>query len=71
MEAYVDNVKNEPLIASLPKAGTILAESKNDKLGYDDLILSNGVKVILKKTGESFRLISKHPGHFFYGGNIP
>lgn len=50
MEAYVDNVKNEPLIASLPKAGTILAESKNDKLGYDDLILSNGVKVILKKT---------------------
>lgn len=50
VEAYVDNVKNEPLITQLPKPGTILAETKNDKLGYEDIILSNGVKVILKKT---------------------
>ena len=50
VEAYVDNVKNEPLIANLPKPGKIKSETKNTKLGYDELILSNGVKVILKKT---------------------
>ena len=50
VEAYVDNVKNEPLITKLPKPGTIKKETKNTKLGYDELTLSNGVKVILKKT---------------------
>ncbi len=48
--AFVDNVKNEPLIAKLPKAGKIKKESKNDKFGYTELTLSNGVKVTLKKT---------------------
>ena len=50
IEAYVDNVKNEPLMTKLPKAGKIKKETKNAKLGYDELILSNGAKVILKKT---------------------
>ncbi|SFF86561.1 pitrilysin family protein [Prevotella sp. KH2C16] len=50
VEAYVDNVKNEPLLAQLPKAGTIKKEVKNDKLGYTELTLSNGIKVVLKKT---------------------
>ncbi|MBO4871706.1 MAG: insulinase family protein [Muribaculaceae bacterium] len=50
VEAYVDNVKNEPLIAKLPKPGTIKKETKNTTLGFDELTLSNGVKVILKKT---------------------
>lgn len=48
--AYVDNVKNEPLIASAPKAGKIKKEIANDKYGYKELTLSNGVKVILKQT---------------------
>lgn len=48
--AFVDNVKNEPLIAHKPKAGTIKKETKNTKLGYTELILSNGVKVLYKKT---------------------
>ncbi len=48
--AYVDNVKNEPLIAKLPKAGKIKSEKKNSKFGYTELKLSNGVTVILKKT---------------------
>ena len=48
--AFVDNVKNEPLIAKLPKAGKIKKEEKNDKFGYTELTLSNGVKVALKKT---------------------
>lgn len=50
IEAYVDNVKNEPLIKELPKAGTIKKETRNEKLGYTSLQLSNGVKVNLKQT---------------------
>ncbi len=48
--AYVDNVKNEPLIAKKPKAGKIKSETKDAKLGYTTLKLSNGATVILKKT---------------------
>jgi zinc protease len=48
--AYVDNVKNEPLITSLPKPGTIKSEKKSDKFDFQTLTLSNGVKVILKHT---------------------
>lgn len=50
VEAWVDNTKDEPLIAQMPKAGTIKKEVKNDKLGYTELQLSNGAKVLLKKT---------------------
>ena len=50
IEAFVDKVKNEPLIAKMPKAGKIKKEERNDKLGYTKLTLSNGAKVILKKT---------------------
>ncbi|MFZ1237525.1 MAG: insulinase family protein [Prevotella sp.] len=48
--AYVDNVKNEPLIKNKPKAGKITSEKKNDKFGYTELKLSNGATVVLKKT---------------------
>ena len=48
--AYVDNVKNEPLMAKLPKAGKIKKESENKTLGYKELTLSNGATVILKPT---------------------
>ncbi len=50
VEAYVDNVKNEPLITNLPKPGKIVKEKAGDKFGYTELTLSNGVKVVLKKT---------------------
>ena len=50
VEAYVDNVKQEPLLAQLPKAGKIVKESENKQFGYKELELSNGVRVILKKT---------------------
>ena len=50
IEAYVDNVKNEPLITTLPKAGKVKKEVKNEKLGYTTLTLSNGVVVNLMKT---------------------
>ena len=49
--AYVDNVKDEPLIAKLPKKGKInKGEKTNTTLGYKELTLSNGARVILKKT---------------------
>lgn len=50
VEPWVDNVKNEPLISQLPAPGKIKKEVKNDALGYTELQLSNGAKVILKKT---------------------
>ena len=50
LEPWVDNVKNEPLISQLPAPGKIKKEVKNDALGYTELQLSNGAKVILKKT---------------------
>ncbi len=50
LTAWVDNVKQEPLIAQMPKAGKIAKETENKTLGYKELTLSNGAKVILKKT---------------------
>ena len=50
LEAYVDNVKQEPLMASAPKAGSIKKVVENKVLGFKKLILSNGAKVVLKKT---------------------
>ena len=50
LEAYVDNVKQEPLMAQLPKAGKIKKTIENKQLGYKQLTLSNGAKVVLKKT---------------------
>ena len=47
---YVDNVKQEPLIATLPKPGKIVKENYNETLGYKDLELSNGAHVLLKPT---------------------
>ena len=50
LEAYVDNVKQEPLMAQAPKAGKIKKTTVNEKLGFKELTLSNGAKVVLKKT---------------------
>ena len=50
LEAYVDNVKQEPLMAAMPKAGKIKKTEENKQLGFKKLTLSNGAKVILKKT---------------------
>ena len=51
LEAYVDNVKDEPLVdVAKIKAGKILSESENKTFGYKELKLSNGATAILKKT---------------------
>ncbi|MGI6242638.1 MAG: M16 family metallopeptidase [Prevotella sp.] len=50
LPAYVDHVKTEPLITELPKPGKIKKEIHNDKFGYTELKLSNGITVLLEKT---------------------
>jgi zinc protease len=50
IEAYVDNVKDEPLMTTLPQKGSITKETKNDLFGYTELTLSNGATVVLKQT---------------------
>ncbi len=51
IEAYVDNVKDEPLLdVTKIKAGKIVSETENKTFGYKELKLSNGATVILKKT---------------------
>ncbi len=50
LTAWVDNVKEEPLIADLPVKGQIVKETENKTFGYKELTLSNGARVILKKT---------------------
>lgn len=50
LSAYVDNVKNEPLIKVMPKKGKIKKKLVNKILGYKELKLSNGATVILKHT---------------------
>lgn len=49
LEAYVDNVKDEPLVAKLPKKGKIKKQSAAD-FGYTKLTLSNGANVYYRKT---------------------
>lgn len=71
IEAYVDNVKQEPLIATQPKAGKILSEKDSKKFGYKELTLSNGARVLLKKTnlkeGEVLMTASSKGGASLYG----
>lgn len=50
IEAYVDEMKSEPLIPALPAAGKIISETANDQWGATEITLSNGVKVIVKPT---------------------
>ena len=47
---YIDKVRNEPLLKSLPPKGKITGIKENKRLGFKLLKLSNGTRVILKKT---------------------
>lgn len=49
LEAYVDNVKDEPLVPQLPKAAKIKSE-KAAEYGYTCWTLANGARVFYKKT---------------------
>lgn len=50
LQPWVDNVKDEPLIKALPQKGKIVKETTDSKFGFKTLTLSNGAKVIIKKT---------------------
>ena len=50
LDAYVDNVKQEPLMSNVPAKGKIVKQSENSKLGYKVFTLSNGATVIPKQT---------------------
>lgn len=50
VEPYVDNVKNEPIMQTLPTPGKIVSEKKSKKFDYSIIKLSNGVTVLLKPT---------------------
>ena len=50
LTAYVDNVKDEPLISELPEKGAIVSESTDKTFGYKELKLSNGATVLLMPT---------------------
>ena len=71
VEAFVDNVKQEPLISKLPKKGKIKKESYNSKFDYKELELSNGARVILKKTDfkeNEIRMVARaRGGQSLYG----
>lgn len=50
IEAFVDEVKAEPLIPQLPAPGKIVSETPVEKWGATKLTLSNGVEVVVKPT---------------------
>lgn len=50
LTAYVDKVSDEPLMKEAPKGGKIVSEQTDDVFGTTTMTLSNGVKVIIKKT---------------------
>ncbi|MDR1369773.1 MAG: insulinase family protein [Dysgonamonadaceae bacterium] len=50
IKPYEDKVSNEPLMKDLPVGGAIKSETKDPRFGTTNLLLSNGVKVIIKQT---------------------
>lgn len=50
LTAYVDTLQNAPLVRKMPKAGKIVKEHRSEMFDYQELKLSNGVTVVLKKT---------------------
>ncbi len=65
IKAYEDKVSNEPLMKDLPKGGTIKSETKDPKFGTTNLVLSNGVKVVIKQTDfqdDEIQMSSTSPG---------
>ncbi len=50
IKPYEDATIQESLFTTLPKKGTIVKETSNEKLGIKTITLSNGAKVTYKKT---------------------
>ncbi len=50
IDPYVEEVSNEPLIPVMPKAGSVVKTETDAKFGTTIWTLSNGIKVVVKKT---------------------
>ena len=50
MDAYDDNVSDEPLLADAPEAGEVVEEIYHETLDTHEWILSNGARVFVKAT---------------------
>jgi zinc protease len=50
LTAYVDKVSDQALMTVKPKPGRIVSTKKNAVTGNTEMVLSNGAKVIIKKT---------------------
>jgi len=50
LTAYVDKVRTQPLVSTLPKSGSVISAKPNAVLDYTEWKLSNGIRVLLKKT---------------------
>lgn len=64
VEAYVDNVSDEPLVSEVPAGGKIVKEEAG-AFGSTKLTLSNGVQVFVKKTDfkeDEIRMRAVSPG---------
>ena len=63
---YAETVSNEPLISNMPTPGKVVSTISDDKLGTTIWTLSNGMKVVIKKTDykDDQILMSAHA----YGG---
>lgn len=50
LEPYVDNFKTEPLLAEELTGSKVTAKKENKEVGFTELTLANGIKVVLKPT---------------------
>lgn len=50
VEAWEDNVSDAPLLANIPKAGKIKSEQQLDAVNVTEILLENGVRIVLKPT---------------------
>ncbi|UCF65022.1 MAG: insulinase family protein [bacterium] len=50
LEPYVDDQLDLPLLQIIPQPGSIVSENYIEELGVTEMILQNGIKVILKTT---------------------
>lgn len=67
IKAYIDDVSDKPLLPFEPILGEIEKKSKNRKLGTEEWVLSNGIRVVLKPT--DFKKDEILMRAFSYGGN--
>ncbi len=65
IEAYTDNVADQPLLKEMPEGGKVVSRAEHTSIGLIDLKLDNGVRVLLKPTdfkNDEIRMTATSPG---------